>query len=549
MIFGFVRHLLTRFAKTLGCFIFIAGLCVAAGIYQQFAPIIESVRYRPSSLLVERLSRLSSIYADSQDLVTKFKGTTDFPPKYADASFKPHFRQLYLSDHDFQDLHAQLTRVSTGKNQMKQFVTEHFEGLLTDIQQKLIAHAASLKSPADTNLQSPPVQQLALVPIFGLYGNSISTSEVESRKASLNSAKQFLGVLQASAENPENKKRLGDSIDELDALANLLPENIEPASSPLNVPAKPEPKVPLNAEKVAARLAQFRWNVRQALLSSWALDEADDRALQTAQEEQGKLTASEVQAARLANGLNLAIATAITVGVALGMLFLLIGDWTQKSSTEVLSRWCELIKDFNASPKEIYDIIERHVAAREVPELESTREFWHEGGALSAKREYLRLARERLVFEICAAPFGTGFFVSFRCCEIPLVVDPIAIFIILAVLGLAFVVLVSLFGSTWGVLILAFSLSLIVFLLRIAIARALSNVDRLLMKARLVAPLYEIFLRPVTYYRIDSTAMYLQAVQGATAEAFQSIFGDKGVDLLSETVSAPVLDEIYRKHF
>lgn len=42
-----------------------------------------------------------------------------------------------------------------------------------------------------------------------------------------------------------------------------------------------------------------------------------------------------------------------------------------------------------------------------------------EGGLLSVKRDYLRLMRERLVFDICAAAFGTGYFFSFRFIEFP----------------------------------------------------------------------------------------------------------------------------------
>ena len=36
-----------------------------------------------------------------------------------------------------------------------------------------------------------------------------------------------------------------------------------------------------------------------------------------------------------------------------------------------------------------------------------------EGGILSGKRQYLRLRRERLVFDICSAPFGTSWFFLF----------------------------------------------------------------------------------------------------------------------------------------
>jgi hypothetical protein len=58
-----------------------------------------------------------------------------------------------------------------------------------------------------------------------------------------------------------------------------------------------------------------------------------------------------------------------------------------------------------------------------------------------------------------------------------------------------------------------------------------------------------LFLRHDTYYRLDTRAMYVQAVQNAVSEAFQSMFGDHGVNLLSATVSKPMMENIYRKRF
>ena len=549
MIFRFIRSVFTRFAKTAGCVFFIAGLGVAGWFHQQRAPMIDSVRYRQSDLLAERFARLQSTYGDAQRTVTRFKAAADFPAEYTAAAFTPMFPQSHASVKGFQDLRAQLAQASAGRDAMKRFVTDRLESLLTEIQQKLVLHAAALApSPAPVP-QPAPNPPPVFTPDFGVYDTRIDTSEVNSRKSTLDDAKQFLGVLESSAENADNKKKLGDSISEIDALAKLLPSNIEPPSVPQFTAPAPQTREPLNAEKVAARLAQIRSTVRRALLSSWALDEALDRALQTAEEEQGKFVAAESQVGQLSGELHLLMAAAITAGTVLGLFFLLIGDWTQKSSTEIIYRSCDLIKDFSASPKEVYEIIEQHIAERKVPDLESSREFWHEGGALSAKREYLRLARKRLVFEICAAPFGTGFFFSFRCAEVPLVIDPLAIFMALAVTGATLLALASSFGLMWGGVILVFSLSVIVFLLRTAIAHGFSNLDRVLMKTPLIAPLYELFLRRDTYYRIDTMEMYLRAVQGATAEAVQSIFGDKAVNLLSETVPQPVMDELYRRRF
>ncbi len=52
-----------------------------------------------------------------------------------------------------------------------------------------------------------------------------------------------------------------------------------------------------------------------------------------------------------------------------------------------------------------------------------------EGGTLLSKREYLRMTHEQLVFDICAAPFGTAYFFSCRFAQIPAVVQPWELFV------------------------------------------------------------------------------------------------------------------------
>src|ERR1043166_2535624 len=79
---------------------------------------------------------------------------------------------------------------------------------------------------------------------------------------------------------------------------------------------------------------------------------------------------------------------------------------------DVLHYWPELIEGMRFSTKEFYDRTETALQARSIPELEVSRVDFKEGGPLSPRREYLRLRRERLVFDICAMPFGTGFYVS-----------------------------------------------------------------------------------------------------------------------------------------
>ncbi len=555
----FIWNTITRFSKTVGFFLFIAGLGVAGWFYAQQSPRIDSARYRESTMLRDRLVRLETNYGSTQRLVIQFKGTGAFPPEYSPAANKPQFLPSYSESKDFPQLRGELGKISSGKEAMKQYTVNRFEFLVSEIQKKLLAHAAAIAPPTPTPVPAPqatptptpnPVPQ-TVSQYRELYDHRLSASESETRICTLTDAKKYLDGLVSASENPENKKTLEDSVAEVGVLSKLIPSisDAPPAPAPTRSvsPIYPEKREPVQAEKVAARLGEIRNSVRQAILSSWELDDSFDQVSQLASNEESNSLNCEARVRQLSEEMHLMMAAAITAGTVLGLFFLLIGDWTQKSSTEVIFHWCELIKDFKISTKEVYDIVEKSIESRKVPGLESKRVFWHEGGALSSKREYLQLARERLTFEICAAPFGTGFFVSFRSSVVPLVIDPLAIFLVLLILGLSLLALVSSFGLLWGGIILVFGLCTLIFTARTAIARGLANVDRVLMKTPLIAPLYELFLRPVTYYRIDSTAMYQKAVQSATAEAFDQVFGEQKVALLPEAVSAPVMEGIYTR--
>jgi hypothetical protein len=57
------------------------------------------------------------------------------------------------------------------------------------------------------------------------------------------------------------------------------------------------------------------------------------------------------------------------------------------------------------------------IQRREIPGATTSKVLWSEAGALSADREYFRVTRGRLVFDVCAAPFGKGFFFSWWLAE------------------------------------------------------------------------------------------------------------------------------------
>ena len=78
----------------------------------------------------------------------------------------------------------------------------------------------------------------------------------------------------------------------------------------------------------------------------------------------------------------------------------------------VLSNWRQLFPFFSLSAEQFYSTIEEMVKKHQMPNIKIERVDQKEKGLLSASRQYLRVRRGDLIFEICAAPFGTDFFVS-----------------------------------------------------------------------------------------------------------------------------------------
>ena len=87
---------------------------------------------------------------------------------------------------------------------------------------------------------------------------------------------------------------------------------------------------------------------------------------------------------------------------------------SEGNRNQLLSYWCDLYPNLNYSPKELYALVAKYLEAQQVPALEASHVMMRESGAFSSARLYFQLRREKLVFEMCAAPFGTGFFVSSR---------------------------------------------------------------------------------------------------------------------------------------
>ena len=66
------------------------------------------------------------------------------------------------------------------------------------------------------------------------------------------------------------------------------------------------------------------------------------------------------------------------------------------------------------STDEFYTSVEEGIESRDIPNVKVGRILLQEGGFASANRQYLRITRRGQTFDICAAPFADGFFVSWR---------------------------------------------------------------------------------------------------------------------------------------
>lgn len=78
----------------------------------------------------------------------------------------------------------------------------------------------------------------------------------------------------------------------------------------------------------------------------------------------------------------------------------------------VTSHWSTLIENLSESPQKFYELIESAVTQRQLPEVTMERTCMKEAGPFSAEREYFSVTRKTSSFDICAAPYGNAFFVS-----------------------------------------------------------------------------------------------------------------------------------------
>jgi hypothetical protein len=230
-------------------------------------------------------------------------------------------------------------------------------------------------------------------------------------------------------------------------------------------------------------------------------------------------------------------------GVFLGKCIDFVFGFENKKG-EILDSWIVFADSFSFPPQEFYAAIEKEMTARKIPSMEISQQDFSQGGLLSDKRIYLRLFRERLALYTCAAPFGTGYFFSFRAIYVPALVrlwHILALFLLFGVFG---GLLVKSLGLTFAIVAFVTFLFAVAAVFRNATAAGVGDLDTMLLKIPIVSTFYENWFREDTFYRVDTRSLYLQTLPEIVRKLADDITAAKGAKLLPQNGRLPVLGEL-----
>ena len=137
--------------------------------------------------------------------------------------------------------------------------------------------------------------------------------------------------------------------------------------------------------------------------------------------------------------------------------------------------WEYNFESLQFSMEEFYADCEKNMRKRKIPSTQISRVRYPEDGIGDGKRTYLHIMRHEHIFDICAAPFGAGSFVSI-----------------------------------WYV-----------------------EKHTFLHKLLHVIPVVKLFVERKTYYQADTEAVFKSAVHSAVKESIDALLATKGARMLS----------------
>jgi len=157
------------------------------------------------------------------------------------------------------------------------------------------------------------------------------------------------------------------------------------------------------------------------------------------------------------------------------------------------SHWDVLIDDFSFSSQEFYKLLKEEIYTKKISSLRFTNVSLKEGNMFSSRRRYLRIYWKDLHFDVCAAPFGKGFFLSW--------------WLVYRYTFWEWVIILIPFFGFW---------------------------------------LHSILYKS-TYYKHDTGTMFMKYVHQCVLEIFDELTISHGVRLLPEDERKPIMNDIFNR--
>jgi len=222
----------------------------------------------------------------------------------------------------------------------------------------------------------------------------------------------------------------------------------------------------------------------------------------------------------------------------------------RNSDGNVLSNWHTLFEDFSTSSQAFYSAVEEAVLERKLPDIEISRVLFNEGGFGSAKREYLRIKRNRIAFDICSAPYGNGHFFSWWLARIP---APFGVFAALGIffmaMGLTLILELmmsptlppgdSFSGIAARAIVPFFLYPVVLLIMGYFVREGILGDEEYVMSLPIIGRLYVFIFNPLTYYRLDTAMMFRDSVRSAVNEVINDVRSEKGLRLLGDEEFRP----------
>lgn len=210
--------------------------------------------------------------------------------------------------------------------------------------------------------------------------------------------------------------------------------------------------------------------------------------------------------------------------------------------TPVLSHWHKQVDNFQTSSLDFYTAVEAAIKERNLPDVRVSRVEYQEGGILSPARVYLRIERGRYAFDICAAPFGRGFFFSSWLVEPKPKIRAWGLLIFL--LALAILRFIPLNFAGCAVALVVLFVLLLVALIGVRGGWFLS--EDFILSVPYLGWIYEHFFSPATYYRYDTALMFRDSAHSAVLEVVDGVLGEKGLRALAPEDRTHVMRSLVR---